>query len=96
MEQAHPGVEQGDMLHLVFGDIAGTPGDAYIGQQHIKEAAVVGYVQNRGILGHMFFADDRNCGTGDADAQPENRQYNFEGAGVPKLRGEFSDDPFCD
>ena len=94
VEQAHPGMEQRDMLHLVFGDVAGTAGDAHIGQQDVKEAAVVGYVEDRRIFGDVLFSDHRDRGAGDADAQPKDGQHDLQGAGIPQLRGELSNDPF--
>ena len=64
VEIMHPVWKQRYLLHLSFGNIAGQPRAAGVGEKNIKKTSVVAYIQNGFIRRNQFFANNSNFYTG--------------------------------
>ena len=90
----HPDIQQGPFQHFFFGNVAGRSGNADVGQDHIEKAAVIAYIQYRGIGGNIFLADGDHFGTRQADDLTECPVDNGQGTAVLQVRVELADDLF--
>ena len=69
----HPVGKKRITLHFFLGNVAGTDRTAAVSKHDVKITSVIANVENRSILGNIFFADDRNFGSG----FPENEFKYF-------------------
>ena len=71
----HPVGKKRITLHFFLGNVAGTDRTAAVSKHDVKITSVIANVENRSILGNIFFADDRNFGSG----FPENEfKYSLD------------------
>ena len=91
----HPVGEQRIALHLLFGNIAGADRTTAVGEKNIKIAPMVSDIENRRVLGHVFFSDDRNLYPGDFENKAKSCLDDPKRADILFQGSKFSNDPFC-
>ena len=94
MEILHPTAEQDPLPHFLFRDVSGGSWHTHIGQQDIKVASVVCYINHGGVLRHIFLAFDDHLRSGVEQTGVESTLYKKEAGAVLPLGLELSDDPF--
>ena len=94
VEIAHPYVQQRPFFIFFFGDIAGEAGDSGVSQDDVKEASVVGDVENRRVCRDILFSQDIRVGTADPNENPEGPLHDSQGTFILQGGIKFADDPF--
>lgn len=94
MEIFHPGGQERDFLHFLFGNVAGADRAAAVGEEDVKVASVITDIQDRGVLRYIFLS--YYCDFGSCDPQDKSK-YSLNDpkrADILGHRRKFADDPF--
>ena len=71
VQMAHPDTQQGPLFVFLFGNVAGGAGNPDICQDDVKEAAVVGYVEDCGVGGDIFLTQGDHISAADPNENPK-------------------------
>ncbi len=94
VEIFHPGGQERDFLHFLFGNVAGADRAAAVGEEDVKVASVITDIQDRGVLRYIFLS--YYCDFGSCDPQDKSK-YSLNDpkrADILGHRRKFADDPF--